>query len=337
MPHNSAGAAANGKGSNSEKINDQATEVTGTGVPATRNINQGRSCGASPIKRKRRSNAELEDLDAAIIEAVRAEHPVTLRGVYYRVVSAGAVEKTEQGYRVVGRQLLKLRRSGEIPYSWITDGTRWITKPETWSDLDEMLADAASSYRRALWHDSADEVAIFTEKDAISGVILPITSKWDVPLGVLRGYSSESFAHSVAQGIIASNAYRSGTAYVYQLGDHDPSGVGAWADFTEKVTAFINETREDAADYVHFERIAVTEEQIGLYELPTRPTKSSDTRAAKFTGASVEVDAIPPSTLREIVEDHITLHVDTEALRLTRIAEESEREILSNMRGGDWA
>ena len=31
----------------------------------------------------------------------RADAPVTLRGVYYRVVSAGAVEKTEDGYRLV--------------------------------------------------------------------------------------------------------------------------------------------------------------------------------------------------------------------------------------------
>jgi len=117
-----------------------------------------------------------------------------LRGVYYRVVSAGAVDKTEASYRLVGRQLLKLRRAGQVPYSWITDGTRWITKPDTWNDLDAMLADAAVSYRRALWRDQGADVHIFTEKDAISGVLLPVTERWDVPLGVLRGYCSESFA-----------------------------------------------------------------------------------------------------------------------------------------------
>jgi hypothetical protein len=71
------------------------------------------------------------------------------------VVSAGAIDKTEDGYRLVGRELLKLRRSGAIPYDWITDGTRWINKPDSYDDLDQMLEDAAASYRPALWHDQA--------------------------------------------------------------------------------------------------------------------------------------------------------------------------------------
>ena len=68
--------------------------------------------------------------------------------------------------------------------------------------------------------------------------------------------------------------------------------------------------------------------------MPTRPTKRSDTRAAGFRGGSVEVDAIPPTILREIVEDAITSHIDPEALRLTQVAEQSERDILTRMIGG---
>ncbi|MGH3782785.1 MAG: hypothetical protein ACRDRO_19745 [Pseudonocardiaceae bacterium] len=96
----------------------------------------------------------------------RVDSPVTLRGVYYRVVSAGAVDKTELGYRLVGQRLLKLRRDHTVPYSAITDGTRWITKADSYTGLDQMLSDAAASYRRALWHDQSVEVEIFTEKDA---------------------------------------------------------------------------------------------------------------------------------------------------------------------------
>lgn len=120
---------------------------------------------------------------------------------------------------------------------------------------------------------------------------------------------------------------------MYQLGDHDPSGVDAWRDFTEKVTAFVAEDHDHLVDYVHFERLAVTQ-QIGEYGLPTRPTKMSDTRAKGFDGDSVEVDAIPARVLRQIVGDSITQHIDAEHLRLTRIAEQSEREIFARMIGG---
>jgi hypothetical protein len=278
----------------------------------------------SPVKRRRRTNAQLAEVDEAIIAAVEMEHPVTLRGVFYRVESAGAVEKTEAGADLIGRQLLKLRRSGRVPYDRITDGTRFTRKPSSYSDLDDMLDAAAASYRRALWDDQAVDVHIFSEKDAITGVIYPVTSRWDVNLGVLRGYASESFAWNVAEGALKGTNW---PVYMYQLGDHDPSGVDAWRDFQQKVRGFAPEAE------VHFERLAVTPAQIALYNLPTRPTKSSDSRSGNFVGGSVEVDAIPPSTLRQIVEDAITQHIDPEALRLTRIAEQSEREILLNMKG----
>ncbi len=50
--------------------------------------------GSSTAKRARRTNAELATLDELIIEVVEQAWPVSVRGVYYRVVSAGGVEKT---------------------------------------------------------------------------------------------------------------------------------------------------------------------------------------------------------------------------------------------------
>lgn len=261
-----------------------------------------------------------------ILECLTEEHPASLRGTYYRAVSAGVVDKTEAGYRLVGRQVLKLRRAGDLPYSWITDGTRWIYKPTSYSSVDEMLDDAAASYRRALWHSQAVDVHLFTEKEAISGVIGAVTAEYDVPLGVLRGYSSETFAWSVAESV----AYSRKPAIFYQLGDHDPSGIDAWRNFAGKVSAFA-----PAADVV-FERIAVLPEQIETLNLPTRPTKRSDSRSTGFVGGSVEVDAIPPSLLRSIVRTAIEQHIDQDALAVTRMVEQSERDGLLAMAQG-WS
>jgi hypothetical protein len=58
--------------------------------------------GPRPIKRLRRTTNEIALLDEAIIRAVAEDKPVTLRGVFYRAMSAGAVPKTELGYRAVG-------------------------------------------------------------------------------------------------------------------------------------------------------------------------------------------------------------------------------------------
>lgn len=278
----------------------------------------------SPLKlgRARRTAADLAEVDQAIIAAAGDEPPVTLRGVFYRAVSAGAVEKTEHGYLLVYRRCLALRRAGRIPYSWITDGTRFVMKPDSYRDIDAMLETAAASYRRALWNDQAVDVHVFAEKDAVSGVLYPVTSQWDVPLGVMRGYASESFVWNVAEALRATRW----PSYMYNFGDHDPSGVDIWRNFEQKVRGFAPD-----AD-VHFERLAVTPEQIDEYHLPTRPTKSSN-HSRGFVGESVEVDALPPNVLRQLVETAITQHIDQHALEMTRVAEQSEREVLQRMRG----
>src|SRR5215467_11766505 len=57
-------------------------------------------------------------------------------------------------------------------------------------------------------------------------------------------------------------------------------------------------------------RLAVTEEQIDEWNLPTRPTKRSDSRARSFgSSVSVELDAIDPRRLRSLVERAIRKHM----------------------------
>ncbi len=279
--------------------------------------------GSNTVRTRRTLN-ELAELDDAIVASVLVEHPVSLRGVYYRVVSVGVIDKTEAGYRAVGRRLLALRRNGRIPYAYITDGTRLMRKPTSFNDIEDCLWETARTYRRRLWADQGVQVIVLSEKDAISGVVYPITAAWDVELGIVRGYASETFAYSVAESVSASAV----PTVIYQLGDHDPSGVDAWRSFVSRVQQFAPDAE------VTFERLAVTPEQIETYSLPTRPTKQSDTRAAGFEGGSVEVDALPASVLREVVEAAIKRHVDPVAMNVTDVAEASEREMLYAIAGG---
>ena len=270
--------------------------------------------------KRRRTNAELEEIDHAIYKIAEAEHPVTVRGLFYRVMSRGLVPKTENGYRVVQRQTLKMRRVQELPYSWITDGSRLRLKPTTYTSAQAALENTAKMYRRALWDDQGVHVEVWTEKDAIRGVIYPETAAYDVPLLISRGFSSETFLYQTATAINDEG----NDAVIYQLGDHDKSGVEAWDDIQRKLREFV----DDYLDLT-FERIAVTREQIAELGLPTRPDKTDS-----GFGPCVEVDAIPSSTLRDLVRDAIESWIDPDALRLTQIAERSEREVLMRIANG---
>ena len=129
------------------------------------------------------------DLREAILETFeQCEKPVTVRQMFYQLTVRGAIPKTEAGgYRPVQRQLVLMRREGLIPYDWIADNTRWMRKPTTYRGLHDFFARSARYYRQDLWIDSDVYVEVWCEKDALAGVIAPITSEYDVPLIVRAG------------------------------------------------------------------------------------------------------------------------------------------------------
>ena len=115
-------------------------------------------------------------------------------------------------------------------------------------------------------------------------------------------------------------------AYVYHFGDRDPSGQDAARDTEEKLKRYAPSAT------IHFERVAVTAEQIDKWNLPSRPTKTQDTRAKKFGRAtSVELDAIPVDKLRALVRSRIKLHVDKKRLKALRRDEKHDRKFLRRM------
>lgn len=215
---------------------------------------------ASPIKRHRASRTEMQDRHRALLAIVASMRPMTVRQVFYQATVKGVIEKTEAGYTKVQTDLVTLRRSGAMPYGWITDSTRWQRKPVSYSTVAEALADTARLYRKSLWRDGGCYVEVWLEKDALAGVVYPITAEYDVPLMVARGYASLSFLHSAAEYI---NRLKTPT-YIYHLGDYDPSGVNAG----EKIEQTLRELASRAE--IRFERIAVTPEQISKWRLPAR-------------------------------------------------------------------
>ena len=74
--------------------------------------------------------------------------------------------------------------------------------------------------------------------------------------------------------------------------------------------------------------LAVTETQISAWRLPTRPTKSSDSRAKSFGEVSVELDAISPASMRALVKSALEDHISDHELDVLKIVEESERQQL---------
>jgi len=277
----------------------------------------------SPVKRKkrrfRRTQADLASLKAALAEIVNSYRCATVRQIFYQAVTKSIIEKTEKGYKLVCRLLLEMRRDGDIPHWKIADNTRVMRKPKTYSGLAGMLENVRETYRRSIWADEDCYCEIWTEKDALSGVLWDVTWQWDVPLMISRGFASESFLYSAATAIEAQGK----PTFIYYFGDRDPSGV-----LIDKSIEHGLRRLAPNCD-IEFKRVAVTDEQIEQYSLPTRPTKLSGNKHAKnFEGDSVEVDAIAPDELQRIATDCIIQHIDGDRYDRLMKVEEAERETL---------
>src|SRR5262249_29192485 len=177
-----------------------------------------------------------------------------------------------------------------------------MRKPTSYDSVQDAIEATAKLYRKNLWYDADTYVEVWCEKDALAGVIYPITSKYDVPLMVARGFTSETFAYeSVATWSDDK------PVYVYYFGDFDRAGQDAARSLEEKLTRFADEGGIE----VVFEQIAVNEEQITTLGLPTRtPKRKSPADKAWSHDFACELDAIEPDDLRDLVELAINDHLD---------------------------
>ncbi len=150
----------------------------------------------SPIKRnKRRTSDEMNQAKTAIYNMLSVENPMTLRQLFYRLVSDGTIGKKETEYKSLANLTKNMRMNGELPFEWFADNTRWQRKPRSYSSLERGVEIFAEAYRRDIWINQKNYVEIWLEKDALAGVVYGITAEFDVRLMVSSGYSCLSYLY----------------------------------------------------------------------------------------------------------------------------------------------
>lgn len=260
--------------------------------------------------------------DAILAIAGAYDQPMTVRQIFYQCVSRGVIPKTEQAYKRIADATVQLRLSGELPYQKIADGTRTRRTVNSYDSLSEVLEETRHTFRRNLWRDQDHHVEVWCEKDALSGVLLPVCQYYQVPFVACRGFPSLSLRYESASEMIRSGK----PATVLYLGDHDASGQS----ISDNLEA---ELRHHGAD-VTVERIALNPDQVRHWNLPTRPGKASDSRqqafARRFGDASVELDALAPNVLTTIVEDAVVDYIDADAWRSLQMTEAVQQQSLND-------
>jgi hypothetical protein len=275
------------------------------------------------------SNAEVVKQVKEIVAEYRTR--MTLRQIYYRLVSRNSIPNNLNSYKNLSRILVGARERGEIPAHIMEDRGRSSVGGDFGYDnpVDfatrrlQSLEGCAADYTREMWANQDEYIEVWVEKDALSRLVSSACGGYRVKTCVGRGYSSYTYVSDAVDRFVER---QDKACTVIYLGDFDPSGLDITRDLGRRLAEY-------GADHVKINRIALSKDQIKQFSLPPAPVKTSDARSEKFIekhGKDVwELDALEPNVLQETIQREITKHIDGDAWAETRERIERERSEVS--------
>lgn len=247
----------------------------------------------------------------------RQGYDLSLRQLYYQLVSRNIVENTERSYKNVGSLVSDARMAGLIDWEMIKDRGRETVQNPHWTSPSQFIENVAPQYRFDLWGDQQNYVEVMVEKQALEGVLEPVCRALDVPFTANKGYSSSSAMYEASKRFLKRQREGKDCCVIY-LGDHDPSGIDMSRDVGDRLEHFLKVSwwGPDCTSETNLRvrRIALNMEQVEELNPPENPAKLTDSRAADYIShygtKSWELDAIEPKQLAQLVTDAINRQLD---------------------------
>lgn len=268
--------------------------------------------------------AMIERANQIVTEYQEGGYRLTLRQLYYQFVSRNWLTNTERSYKNLGTCISDARLAGLLDWSAIEDRVRVPRSAAEWDDIEDLVEAAISSYRLPRWKGQEKYVELWVEKDALAGVLEPISREYHVTLMVNRGYSSQSAMYESALRFKRARQDGKDELHLLYLGDHDPSGEDMVRDVGDRLTTF--------GVPVNVAKIALTMAQVEEYNPPPNPAKMTDSRAQAYVdqhGAeSWEVDALPPNVLEDLIRSALDEHLDSDLMDKIKGQEEKDKSAL---------
>lgn len=272
--------------------------------------------------------AMIDRINAILDEYRAAGYRLSLRQLYYQLVARDIIENTLRSYQNIGSLVSDARQAGLIDWGMIEDRNRETVSVSHWDSPADILFSAASSFRIDKWKDQPWHIEVMCEKDALSGVLIPVCRRLDISLTANKGYSSSSTMYEIGQRLSLKFDDNKKICVVY-LGDHDPSGIDMSRDVEDRLKMY---SRLPGIEIV---RVALNFDQVEMWQPPENPAKTTDSRfksyVKKFGSSSWELDAVSPERLSDLVERVVKERRDETLWNDAVFVEAEQRDTLRQM------
>lgn len=311
---------------------------------------KGRPKGYASWNPRPETRAVLDDV-RAVLREYDAYLPLTVRQIFYRLVGQYGFEKTEAAYERLGGYLVRARRAQMIDFDVIRDdGTvhneylRFTSPEDFWRNVEEN----AEHYQRDKLAEQPVHIEFWCEAAGMVPQLERVANYYSVPVFSTGGFSSVTVTNEIANRALK----RDKPTVFLHVGDFDPSGESIFDAMTVDAEQFfynrlvwrlekenpklVEEHWAPRALYpkdgvpaglpdLRPRRVALTGDQVEEYDLPTVPPKASDTRSVNWFDETCQLEALPPDTLAQLIEDAIEDELDPDVLQRTRDEEHTER------------
>lgn len=237
---------------------------------------------------------------------------VTLRQLYYRLVSEQLIPNKLTMYNTLAARTAAARREGWFPA--LVDRGRDIQRYDTWRNPKDALNWLTRIYRLDRTIDQEYTIFVGVEKNGLLNLLVNWYGNYGIPVVALGGYSSQTFCDEIREDVESQGR----EAILVYAGDFDPSGEDILRDFVSRTDCWLE-----------VQRVALNREQIDEYNLPPLPGKASDSRAAGFIERhgelmQVELDALPPDVLKGLYDDEVFNWFDTDVYDAVCLREDAD-------------
>lgn len=281
--------------------------------------------------RLNRANTErLEIINSIIEEYLSDDYILTLRQLYYQLVSREVIDNNQKEYSKLSTLLKRGRMAGIVDWDAIEDRGRQPKIPYSVSGIKDAMNDTIEQYRLNRQEGQNKYIEVWVEKDALSNVFLRVTEKYHIRLMVNKGYSSCSAMHEAFKRFKENMVMNDQAGLILYFGDHDPSGIDMARDIENRMEEF------GIYNYGPFavKRPALTTAQVKQFKCPENPAKMTDPRAAWYVKEyglkSWELDALPPKSLISIIQRNVVENIDTDLYKEVINTEEKQKRIISD-------
>jgi hypothetical protein len=244
---------------------------------------------------------------------------VTLRQLYYRLVTEGLFPNRQQSYKTLSMKTAQARREGWFPS--LIDRTREIEQYRTFESPSHALSWLNKIYLRDRTEGQPWSIYLGVEKHGLTTQLMSWFAPLGIPIMALGGYSSQTFVDEVAKHVHDQGRQ----SVLLYAGDFDPTGMDIDRDFEERTNIFTEVVR-----------VALTPDIVQEYNLPPLPGKSTDSRSTAFMMehgdlVQVELDALRPEDLRKLYQEAIDGYWNESAYKKAIAREKKENKLLGGL------